>query len=1290
LSSRWQFWIDVGGTFTDCLAVDPSGRIRTSKLLSSGRLRARGFRTESANRIRIADFTDAPDDFFAGWTLSLQPGSFQAAVRRFDPTSGIVELDCELATNVDANDVEFYCGEEAPVVAIRRFLGLKLHEPIGAVDVRLGTTRGTNALLERQGTRTAFVTTQGFGDVLRIAHQNRPRLFDLAVRKPADLFEVSIEIDERLAADGSVLKSLDSEEVRSKLTALRNDGIASLAVCLLHAYRNPTHEERVAAIAEPLGFSHVALSSRLAPLQRIVPRGQTTVVDAYLTPIVREYLKSLRRSMPEADLRLMTSSGSLVDAERFVGKDSVLSGPAGGVVGASHVANEAGFRKAIGFDMGGTSTDVCRSDGSVERRYEMDVVDPATGGAVKIVAPMLAIETVAAGGGSICDFDGVKITVGPKSGGSIPGPACYGRGGPLCITDVNLFLGRIVSDRFPFPLDRETVIARLDEVRLRIKQSTGSEPGRERLAEGFLAVANANMAAAIKRVSVAKGYDVREYALISFGGAGAQHACAVADELGIRRVLQHPYASLLSAFGIGIADVTRFAVLDVGRTLDDESLADLDPVFVSMNDSLRSEILAEGLDPSQLLEPIRRLDLRYVGQDAVVTVTSTDGRDWAKAFESEHRKLYGFTFPGRAIEIRAARMELTGRTPKPKTPCLPTSISKPKIDGEVDAYFEGGFRGTPFYLREKLQSGDVIAGPALILEPNSSIVVAPHWTGTVSSRDDLVLERTRAPNSHAVTGGEIRSDPIELELFNNRFTSIAEQMGETLRRTSLSTNVKERLDFSCAIFSADGSLVVNAPHIPVHLGAMGDCVRGLLEDVSDMKPGDVYITNDPYRGGSHLPDVTVVTPVFDFDGLRLLFFTGSRAHHAEIGGNRPGSMPPFSASLAEEGILIRAFRFARDGVNQEADLHRLLTSGPYPSRSPGDNLADIRAQVAANKIGADLLQTLVGSLGEQRVLAFMEFVREGAAAKVRQSLLKLPAGVHRFEDSLDDSSKISVAVTIKHGDSGGAAIVDFNGTGPTSAGNLNANPAIVRSAVLYCFRCLLAEDVPLNDGVLAPVKIVVPPGTLLSPSARVEPENCPAVVGGNVETSQRIVDVVFGAIGAAAASQGTMNNFLFGRAATKERPAFGYYETICGGGGAGPGFNGADAVHTHMTNTRITDPEVLEDRYPVRLREFSIRRGSGGNGQWKGGDGVVREFEFLEPLEVSLLTNRRVSAPFGLAGGEHGASGRNLLRRRGESAWTELSSAATVEVQQGDVLRIETPGGGGFGKVQVARREARE
>jgi 5-oxoprolinase (ATP-hydrolysing) len=1287
LPSRWQFWIDVGGTFTDCLALDTSGQIHRAKVLSSGKLRGRGERTSRPNELHLYGFGDLSADFFRGWTLSLRSGEFQAKAVGFEPRRGIVSLDRDIPETIAVDDVELSASEEAPVVAIRRFLGLRLDEPIGAVDVRLGTTRGTNALLERQGAKTAFVTTKGFGDILRIGNQNRPRLFDLAIRKPADLFVESIELDERLAADGAVLRPLDLAEILEKLSRLRDRGIQSLAVCLLHAYRNPVHEELVAETAAPLGFSHVALSSRLAPLQRIVPRAQTTVVDAYLTPIIREYIQSLRRSMPDADLRLMTSSGSLVDAERFVGKDSVLSGPAGGVVGACHVANVAGFERAVGFDMGGTSTDVCRSEGSVERRYEMDVVDPSTGGAVKIVAPMLSIETVAAGGGSICDFDGVKIIVGPKSGGSIPGPACYGRGGPLCITDVNLFLGRIVPERFPFPLDRDAVIERLDDVRARINAATGDEPTRERLAYGFLQVANANMAAAIKRVSVARGYDVREYALVSFGGAGAQHACAVADELGIRRILQHPYASLLSAFGIGIADVTRFAVRDVGRTLNKNALADLEPVFEEMADKLRREIITEGVAPERLSAPIGRLDLRYVGQDAVITIESTDGRDWADVFEREHRRLYGFAFPERAIEIRAARVELTGRSPKPPTLNLPVEPRQPKADGIVEAFFDGDWRRTPYFLRERLSPGGEIEGPALILEPNSSIVVAPTWKGTVSSRDDLVLERT-AKSANAKSESVVeKSDPIELELFNNRFASIAEQMGETLRRTSLSTNVKERLDYSCAIFSADGSLVVNAPHIPVHLGAMGDCVRALLEDVPDMQPGDVYLTNDPYRGGSHLPDVTVVTPVFDASGERLLFFTGSRAHHAEIGGSRPGSMPPFSSSLAEEGILLRAFRLVRNGVYAEDELNRKLTSGSYPSRSPEDNLADVRAQAAANRIGADLLARLVASLGETKVLAYMAFIREAAAAKVRKSLLRIPEGTHRFEDSLDDGSRIAVSVTIRHDSSRGEAVVDFTGTGPTSPGNLNANPAIVRSAVLYCFRCLLAEDVPLNDGVLAPVKIVIPPGTILSPIADADPSKCPAVVGGNVETSQRVVDVVLGAIGAAAASQGTMNNFLFGRPAVKGKAGFGYYETICGGSGATPNTAGADAVHTHMTNTRITDPEVLEDRYPVRLRQFSIRRGSGGEGRFHGGDGIVREFEFLDALEVSMLTNRRTTAPFGLFGGEAGERGRNLLRRAGESDWTELPSAATIEVQRGDVVRLETPGGGGCGNALAVPRD---
>jgi 5-oxoprolinase (ATP-hydrolysing) len=1278
LAKRWQFWIDVGGTFTDCLAVEPGGAIHRAKVLSSGRLRFQGEPAASLDELRLVDSNRPANDFFAGWRLSLEKGRFSSRIRSFDAETGLLRLENARPDSIAADDVELWNGEEAPVVAIRRFLGLRLAEPVGDVDVRLGTTRGTNALLERQGARTAFVTTKGFGDLLRIGNQSRPRLFDLAIRKPADLYERAVELDERLAADGSILRSLDRRFALQAMTRLRDDGIESLAVCLLHSYRNPIHEEVVGEIAVGLGFSHVALSFRLAPLQRIVPRAQTTVVDAYLTPIVREYLQRLRQSMPDADLRLMTSSGSLVRAEHFVGKDSVLSGPAGGVVGACHVANEAGFDRAIGFDMGGTSTDVCRSEGSVERRYEMDVIDPATGGTTKIVAPMLSIETVAAGGGSICEFDGVKVTVGPKSGGSNPGPACYGRGGPLCITDVNVFLGRIVPERFPFPLDRDAVIDQLDDVRRRIKTATGEEPTRERLASGFLDVANANMASAIKRVSVARGYDVRDYALVSFGGAGAQHACAVADELGISTILQHPYASLLSAFGIGIADVTRFAVRDVGRPLCKETLADLETDFRSMAEGLRREVLAEDVAPDGLSAPIRRLDLRYAGQDGVITVERRGDDDWGRLFEAEHRRLYGFAFPERAIEIRAARVELTGRTTKPATADLPVEASKPSADRFVDAYFAGAWRRTPYFLRETLNPGDEIDGPALILEPNSSIVVAPDWTAVVSRRNDLVLERVRQ-KARPTENTPATSDPIELELFNNRFSSIAEQMGETLRRTSLSTNVKERLDYSCAIFSADGSLVVNAPHIPVHLGAMGDCVRALREDVPGMQPGDVYLTNDPYRGGSHLPDVTVVTPVFDASGRRLLFFTGSRAHHAEIGGSRPGSMPPFSASLAEEGVLLRAFRLARNGIYAEEELRRLLTSGSFPSRAPADNLADVRAQAAANKIGADLLRRLVESLGEANVLAYMGFVRDAAAAKVRQSLLKVPEGVYRLVDAMDEGSTVAVSVTIRHGMQGGEAIVDFTGSGPTSTGNLNANPAIVRSAVLYCFRCLLDEDVPLNDGVLAPVRIVIPLGTILSPVADVDPAKCPAVVGGNVETSQRVVDVVLGAIGAAAASQGTMNNFLFGRPAREGEQGFGYYETICGGAGAVPGFAGADAVHSHMTNTRITDPEVVEDRYPIRLNEFSIRIGSGGPGRSPGGDGVVREFEFLDRLEASLLTNRRTTAPFGLGGGEPGAGGRNLLRRAGESTWLELPPAATVEVAPGDRLRIETPGGGGFG-----------
>ncbi|QDU64460.1 Acetophenone carboxylase gamma subunit [Planctomycetes bacterium Pan216] len=1294
MDDRWEFWIDVGGTFTDCLARDPQGVVRTYKLLSSGVVKGVCGADSTTTQLRVDDRGSDPAGFFEGYRLHLAAApptanAPQTPIERtivgFDRDAGTIALDEPLAAApAKGTRYEIVADEEAPVVGIRWLLGRRRSEPIGDVSVRLGTTRGTNALLERQGAPTALVTTRGFADVLRIGYQHRPKIFDLHIRRSDDLFREAVEIDERLDSQGRVLRPLDLAGARDALARLHDRGITSLAICLLHAYRNPDHEERLAAIAEELGFEQISVSSRLSPLQRIVDRGDTTVVDAYLTPIIREYIASIRASLPDARLKLMTSAGSLTGAEKFVGKDSILSGPAGGVVGAAHVGQTAGFPNVIAFDMGGTSTDVSRFDGNFERRYTMEVNDPESGSGVRVVAPMLSIETVAAGGGSICWFDGQKVCVGPRSAGSNPGPACYGRGGPLTVTDVNLFLGRIPSDRFAFPLDRDAVERRLSELIDEVWESSGQRYTPEKLAEGFIQIANANMASAIKKVSIARGYDVRDDALVSFGGAGGQHACAIARELGIGTILQHPHAGVLSAFGIGMADVTKFAERDVGKIYNPETLAELDTLFETLETSLREKVLAEGIAPERVTPGRRLLDLRYDGQNATITIARPKDGDYSRAFERKHHKLYGFTFPGRTIEIHAARMEITGTTDRPAPTCEETTDRRPAPTSSGRAYFDGAWGETAHFDRTQLRPGDRIFGPAIIAEPISTIVVEPGWEASVTGRGEVLLEDRFGSSRRSNVGTEV--DVVTLELFNNQFASIAEQMGATLQKTALSTNVKERLDFSCALFTAEGDLVANAPHIPVHLGAMRDTIKAILAEVPEMRPGEAYITNDPYRGGSHLPDVTVISPVFDETKERILFFTGSRAHHAEIGGIVPGSMPAFSTSLAEEGVLIPIFRLVAEDQSSESALRDLLEYAPYPTRSIEENIADINAQLAANQTGVRLLRQLVGRYGLETVKAYMRHIRAAAEAKMRTALLKIPAGEHHFKDQLDDGTQIAVTIDVRHTDHGGEALVSFEGTGPVHAGNLNANPAIVRSALLYCLRCLIDEEIPLNDGVMAPATLWIPRDTILFPQANSDPTLCPAVGGGNVETSQRVVDVILGALGVVAASQGTMNNLLFGRSPTTDVKGFGYYETIGGGSGAGPGFHGASAVHSHMTNTRLTDPEVFEDRYPVRLREFAIRRGSGGEGRYRGGDGIRRVIEFLDSLDVSVVSNRRRSVPYGQRGGGPGKPGRNLLLRSGQNEPEDLGPAAQLEVGPGDVLTIETPGGGSWGRVATSER----
>jgi 5-oxoprolinase (ATP-hydrolysing) len=1266
----WEFWIDVGGTFTDCFGRDRDGNIVRAKLLSSGATKGRIGRSSSESWIEDEARRNDGDGFWNGYGIRFLDEAGKSIAERRIKSFGATGLELELPLPVampEGTGYELFSHEEAPIVAIRRLLGLRLDQPIPPVQLRLGTTRGTNALLTRRGARTAFITTRGFADVLLIGYQQRPKLFALDIEKPTPLFESAVEIDERVLADGTVRRAPDAVRVREQLVVLRERGVESLAICLLHADRFPEHERLVATIAAEVGFAEVSVSHEVAPLVKIVARGDTTVVDAYLNPILRAYVDSLARSLPGSRIRLMTSAGGLVSPASFRGKDSILSGPAGGVVGFARAAEIAGFTKAIGFDMGGTSTDVARYDGRFEREYETEKAG------VRVVAPMMAIHTVAAGGGSICDFDGTRLLVGPGSAGADPGPACYGRGGPLTVTDANLFLGRIPEDRFPFRLDRPAVERQLDLLRKRMAAALGREVTREEIASGCVTVANHHMARAIRTISVARGYDPRDYPLVAFGAAAGQHACAVARELGIRQVLSHPDAGLLSAYGIGQSLPERNATLGVYRILSDDAMCGLEEERARLEAELGETLHREEGTATENILFARSYELRYRGYDATLQISVDDGVDvtserrrtiLADGFRELHRRTYGYVHEGRELELVA--FHLTARARNTRAIEASTCVQQKLVESleTCTAHFSG-WQQTPLFDREALQPGAAIVGPAIIAERYATTVIDPGWKAEMLTGGELLLtdEQGRAQATSASD-----SDPIMVEIFNQQFAGIAEQMGVTLRNTATSVNVKERLDFSCAVFTASGDLVVNAPHIPVHLGAMSETVRRVIQDNPGMRPGDVFVTNDPFRGGSHLPDVTVVTPVHDRATGELLFFTGSRAHHAEIGGVTPGSMPPFSKNLAEEGVLIRNRKLIDAGHSCFDELERLLRDAPYPSRNVAENLADLRAQVAANQYGVTALLELVERYSLPVVRHYMQRIQAAAETKMRGALARLPRGRRTFTDHLDDGSPITVAVSI---DDDGIEF-DFTGTGSVLAGNLNANRAIVTAAVMYCLRVLIDEDIPLNAGVLAPVKITLPE-CLLSPPERERPEECAAIVGGNVETSQRVVDVLLGALGLAAASQGTMNNLLFGDG------TFGYYETICGGAGATSRAAGADAVHTHMTNTRLTDPEILERRYPVVLCEFGIRADSGGDGRHRGGDGVTRTIEFLQPLTLSLLTQRRGPyPPYGVDGGGPGALGKNTLVRA-DGTTVPLDGLSQIAIEPGDVLTLQTPGGGGWG-----------
>ena len=1126
----------------------------------------------------------------------------------------------------------------------------------------MGTTIATNALLERKGARVGLIVTRGFQDLLEIGYQDRPDIFALNIHKPALLVAAVAEVEERVMADGTVRAPLNEREVRDALARFSRENFEAVAILFLHSFAYPAHELRAETLAREAGFSQVSVSHRVAPEIKVVGRGDTTVADAYLNPLLRRYIETLRSGIdPAVTLRFMQSNGGLTDARRFAGKDAILSGPAGGVVAYAHICSRASIPRAIGFDMGGTSTDVSRYDGTFDRVFET-----RTAG-IRLKAPMMAIETVAAGGGSVLRFESGRFVVGPESAGALPGPAAYRQGGPPTVTDANIVTGRLRAEHFPAcfgpdanqPLDESASRERLRDLSNEISAYTDRPFSIEETAAGFIRVANENMVRPIRAISVARGYDVQDYALVCFGGAAPQHACAVAATLGIRTILIHPYASVLSAYGMGLADMRETSSESVLKPCTASLLKTFETRFAALEKHHESILTAEGYEATAI-QYHRSLDMRYEGTDAYLNVALQNVEDPAQAFQDAHTVLYGFAKPGHPIEVVNLRVESIGLTDKPVELVHPLEdrlLTSQNAHETVDVYFDRCYE-TPVFFREALKPGHHIAGPALIVEPNSTIVLDPGWHARVNEFNHMLLE-AQAPPRHVDLVASV--DPVSLEIFNNRFMSIAEQMGKTLERASHSVNIKERLDFSCAVFGPDGELVANAPHMPVHLGAMGESVRAIIGARSNtMRPGDVYLTNDPYHGGSHLPDITLVSPIFA-GNAEPAFFVANRGHHADIGGITPGSMPPVSTSIHEEGVVLHDFLLVSGGHLHEKEFIHSLINAPYPARNLPERLSDLRAQIAANHMGERLLNELCDSCSTSVVQSYMAHIRRNASETMRDRIRQLPDAVYRAEETLDSGAAIRCAITIR----GDHARVDFTGTDGQLDDNLNAPSAVAISAVLYVFRTLIGRPIPLNAGCLDPIDIVIPEASLLNPRWPA------AVVGGNVETSMRIVDVLYKALGVLAGGQGTMNNLTFGA------DDWGYYETICGGAGAGPGFHGASAVHQHMTNTRITDPEVLERRYPVLLREFSIRRGSGGNGKYRGGDGVRRIIEFLEPIEVGILSERRSTRPYGLDGGLRGASGRNTLVRHGVPE--DLGGHAQFRARTGDLLVIETPGGGGFG-----------
>ena len=1192
----WDFWIDRGGTFTDVIGRDPKGRLHALKLLSESALY-----------------------------------------------------------------------DDAAVEAIRRLLGLAAGEPIpaGAVRaVKMGTTVATNALLERRGERTLLVASRGFRDALEIGYQARPKIFAKAIVKPEQLYARVIEIDERVLADGTVEAAPDREAVRAALAEKRAEGFEAVAIVFMHAYRYPEHERLVGEIARALGFTQVSESHRSSALIKLVGRGDTTVVDAYLSPILARYVERVSEALDVertgARVMFMMSSGGLTSAKLFAGKDAILSGPAGGVVAMARTAASAGFARVIGFDMGGTSTDVAHFDGRFERAFETEVAG------VRMRAPMMKIHTVAAGGGSILHFDGARFRVGPDSAGAHPGPAAYGHGGPLAVTDANLMTGKLIPDLFPkvfgptgaAPLDAEVVRAKFAALATEI--GDGRTP--EAVADGFLAIAVAKMAEAIKTISVARGYDVTRYALNCFGGAGGQHACDVADALSIATVLIHPLSSLLSAYGMGLADIAAERAQGVDEPLDVGAPMRVGLVADALAESARAEVESQGVERAAI-KVYQRAQLRYAGSDTTIEVKLASSNAMRRAFEITHRTRFGFIDRTKALVIEAVSAEAVGGAARFSERSRPVAANGEAAPPHrtTRIFSKGAWREANVHLRDALPIGAAVDGPALIIEPHQTIVVEPGWRAEITRKNHVVMTRVEAPPKREAIGS--KADPVMLEIFNNLFMSIAEQMGVTLQNTAYSVNIKERLDFSCAVFDRHGALVANAPHMPVHLGSMDRSVETIIRDnAGRIRPGDVFALNAPYNGGTHLPDITVCTPVFDDKGETLLFWVASRGHHADIGGIAPGSMSPLATTIHEEGVYIDNFLLVERGRFRERELIELLTAGPWPARNPVQNVNDLKAQIAANAKGVRELRRMVEHFSLETVEAYMGHVQDNAEESVRRVIDRLADS--EAELVSDQGAIIKVRITVDRARR--EATVDFSGTSPQQPTNFNAPEPVTRAAVLYVFRVMVDDDIPMNAGCLKPIRVILPEGSMLSPRYPA------AVVAGNVEVSQAVTDTLFAALEALGSAQGTMNNLTFGDATHQ------YYETISSGAPAGPGFDGAAAVHTHMTNSRLTDPEILESRFPVVLEDFHIRRGSGGKGRWKAGDGTLRRIRFLKDMHVAVLSGHRKVPNPGMLGGEPGELGRNSVRRN-DGRIEVLPGCAQTDLAAGEAIEIVTPTGGGWG-----------